>query len=197
MITTITHLLLGTVIIIIGFFIFVIENPIYIILFLILIFILSGIILLIFNIEFIGFLFIMIYVGAIAVLFLFVVMMICTKKVKEQSKKPVFYYAYFFLIHSIIVLIYKILNSTFYNELHPYSINYNPVLKALKFFDFCTNTELIGQSLFNYYNVPFLIAGFILLVALIGAIALTLNFQKEPINKDKNLTRAREIKYFI
>jgi NADH-quinone oxidoreductase subunit J len=197
MVTTFIHLFLSTVLLIAAFFIFVLENPIHIILLLVLIFIVSGSILLMFNIEFVGFLFIMIYVGAIAVLFLFVIMMICTKRVREKIKSVAFYNAFFVLIHTLVIVAYKIFNAALHNERNPLAIDYNPVAKSLKYFDFATSTEILGQALFNYYNVSFLIAGLILLVALIGSIALTLNFQKERVNKDKNLTRSKEIKYFI
>lgn len=58
---------------------FLVSNPIQSLLFLIIVFILSSIVLLVFGVEFLACLIIMIYVGAIAVLFLFVVMMLNIK----------------------------------------------------------------------------------------------------------------------
>jgi NADH:ubiquinone oxidoreductase subunit 6 (subunit J) len=41
------------------------------------------------------------------------------------------------------------------------------------------NIEILGQSLFSLFLVPFLLAGLILLVAMLGAINLTLNFSSQ------------------
>jgi NADH-quinone oxidoreductase subunit J len=49
--------------------------------------------------------------------------------------------------------------------------------------DNLSNIDVIGQSLYNYYLSVFLIAGFILLVAMIGAICLTLNFSSSRKNE--------------
>jgi NADH:ubiquinone oxidoreductase subunit 6 (subunit J) len=49
--------------------------------------------------------------------------------------------------------------------------------------DFITNIETLGQILYTYYSIFFLMAGIILLIALIGAVALT----KKEIRKKKLL----------
>jgi NADH-quinone oxidoreductase subunit J len=195
MLTTTLHLTLTLTVLYSTFLIFLLENPVHVVLLLVLIFSTSGFTLLMFNVEFIGLVFIMIYVGAIAVLFLFVIMMICTKKIAEKKKSFFFYLIFFFLIHSLIYTTFKLINDAFLNDLHPYifEIEYKNYFIG---FDFFNSTEVLGLALFNYYHVAVLIAGLILLIALIGAIALTINFKKEKFNKDKNLTKGFEIKYF-
>lgn len=47
------------------------------------------------------------------------------------------------------------------------------------------NISMLGQSLFNYYSMSFLLAGLVLLIALIGAVCLTLHFNT---NKKSQIT---------
>jgi NADH-quinone oxidoreductase subunit J len=57
--------------------------------------------------------------------------------------------------------------------------------------DNLSNIDVIGQSLYNYYLSVFLIAGFILLVAMIGAICLTLKFSSIRKNELSNRQLSR------
>ena len=68
------------------------HNPIYSVLYLVLLFVESSLVLLFFKVEFFAFLIILIYVGAIAVLFLFIVMML---KIKNQSLSYFFSFLFF------------------------------------------------------------------------------------------------------
>ena len=172
---TLTLLLLYT-----GAYIFIVSNPVYSVLFLILSFCNAAMILILFKIEFLGLVFLMIYVGAVAVLFLFVIMMINTKTIKSTTlnfNKIFFINRSFFNINSKDLLITE--NNNLLNQI-----------------DFLSNTEILGQCLYNNYNIGVLIAGFILLIALIGSICLTLDFKKEvkPQNKDnRQLSRNFEL----
>jgi NADH:ubiquinone oxidoreductase subunit 6 (subunit J) len=65
------------------------RNPIYSLLNLIFVFILTSIFFLSKNIEFLGFLLIVVYVGALAVLFLFVIMMLNLKHVSQEFNKNI------------------------------------------------------------------------------------------------------------
>ena len=47
------------------------------------------------------------------------------------------------------------------------------------YLDNLSSIDVLGQSLYNYYLVCFLLAGLILLVAMLGAIVLTLNFSSQ------------------
>jgi len=112
-------------------------------------------------------LFIIIYVGAIAVLFLFVVMMLDLKQRPLVSRGRFLFSCLLFLGLLIFLLIY--------------TSNFLAIFKGevtsmgLKGFtvDSFNNTEVLGQCLFNYYSSCFLIAGLILLLALISAVSLT------------------------
>ena len=73
-------------------------NPVYAVLFLIFVFFNASLFLIYLKIDFLGLIFLMIYVGAVAVLFLFVVMMLNIKKLQKDNTT-------YFTIGSIIALI--------------------------------------------------------------------------------------------
>jgi NADH-quinone oxidoreductase subunit J len=186
------------------FFIFILRNPIYSLLNLIVLFLLSGFVLLSFELEFLGFAFVMVYVGAITVLFLFVLMMICTKKEIEKKHSFFFYLNFVFFINFLNYLMDGLIKSCFYyeqkttffdisNKIAVFDLLYKPLIK----FDHAYNLEKIGQILFNYYGIPVLTAGIILLVALIGCIALTLDFKKDITSRDEILPRTNNINKFF
>lgn len=149
------------------------RNPVHSVLFLILAFCNSAGLLLLLEIEFLAMIFIVVYVGAIAVLFLFVVMML-NIKISEVQDEIYQYLPVGGLIGFIFLSeIFLILESDFVPLLSQnlLSTDYNI---------WVTNTESIsniatlGQVLYTTFAVFFLIAGLILLVAMIGAIVLTM-----------------------
>ena len=140
------------------------------VLFLILTFFNAAALLFLFNVEFLGLIFLIIYVGAIAVLFLFVIMMLNVKT--NLSIK-------FFNLPLIIITCAFVLIQTFYlikDTFTPVEIVFQTT-KIEFFLDKLNSIDVLGQGLYNYYIICFLIAGLILLVAMIGAIALTLNYK--------------------
>jgi len=128
-------------------------------------------------VEFFAFIFLIVYVGAIAVLFLFIVMTLDIKIVNVSQKIQDF-----FSYKSILVLLillnlliflhedYKYLGYTFVENtfLHEY-IDYSKYLKPEN------HLEIIGKALYTEYIIPFLYCGFILFIAMVGAIVLTLD----------------------
>ena len=166
------HALLLTTLVLNNFFVYFSMNPVHSVLFLILAFVNASFILILFQIEFLALLFIIVYVGAIAVLFLFIVMMLNIKKVRINSS---FFNRSLFL--SVLVSLFFFLQ--FYkffnffrddNDISKY--NYNMVST-----DHFGDILLFGQSLYNYNLVIVLLSGLLLLVAMIGAIVLTLDFR--------------------
>lgn len=146
------------------------DNSVHSVLYLVLCFFTGASILLSFNIEFLGLAFIIIYVGAIAVLFLFVVMMLNVKKnsaaiTLNDFLVPGELFFFFFLLteKTLLPLDYELTNFfAFFDDLH--------------------NIILLGQLLFNYFLLYILFAGFILLVAIIGPVTLTFDFDKKEEN---------------
>lgn len=150
------------------------ENPVESVLFLVLTFITSGIILMTFLSEFFGILVIIIYVGAIAVLFLFVIMMLNIKSTTfEFSISPSFQnkISKFCLFSSVLYFI-----SIYFTSKTNTIFSQGSFIKSSFLLDYFDNMKSLGQVLYNYYLECFLIAGLLLLVALIGSIVLTLNY---------------------
>lgn len=151
------------------------SNPIESVLFLVLTFIISGVLLMALLSEFFGITVIIIYVGAIAVLFLFVIMMLNIKdyNIGYQSTLIQSKIAKFCLVSSLLYLFSIFFYYKTGDVFSTVQINENPYL-----IDKLYNVEVLGQVLYNYYIECFLIAGLLLLVALIGAIVLTLTYNK-------------------
>ena len=139
------------------------RNPVHSVLFLILAFFNSGALFVILGAEFLAMMLVIVYVGAVAVLFLFVVMMlnINFSKIKEGFQK-------YFPIGSLIgfILFIEIILMVFSGDL---LVNKNNELN-----DNIPNTHMIGSLLYTEYIYVFQLSGLILLVAMVGAIVLTL-----------------------
>lgn len=152
-------------------FIYFSINPIHSILLLILLFFESSIILSLFNLEFISVLFILIYVGAIAILFLFVIMML---QLKLNDLESLLFLPIIFSFNFLCFL-------NFFN-------NYQLFYIFFDFFNLNTFEEsfieifILAQVLYNHSLICFLLAGLILLLALIGSIILSLEFYKMKFN---------------
>jgi NADH-quinone oxidoreductase subunit J len=158
-----------------GLFVSSAINPVESVLFLILTFCNAAAILFIFNAEFLGLIFVIIYVGAIAVLFLFVIMMLNVKIQDQHSLSlSIFKNSYtirFFSFYLVFILTFLV----FKNIFSDYK-NVSDVTTNILNFDSLNNIDVLGQFLYNYFLVSFLLAGLILLIALVGAIVLTLKF---------------------
>ena len=140
-----------------------VRNPVHAALFLVLAFFTSGAIWLLLEAEFLGIALILVYVGAVMVLFLFVVMMldinIATMRAGFARYLPLGLLVGVIMAAEMIV----VLNEPAFNLQKPQSkpADYN-------------NTQELGELLFTEYVYPFEIAGVILLVAIIAAISLTM-----------------------
>ena len=145
------------------------KNPVHSVLFLILAFLNAAGIFVILHAEFLAMILIIVYVGAVAVLFLFVVMMLDIKTTIEKSNilqyMPIgLFIGFVFIAELVIVLINTKL------ELSNMQILSNPLNKFAEL----SNTKAIGSVLYTDYILHFQLAGLILLVAMIGSIVLTL-----------------------
>jgi NADH-quinone oxidoreductase subunit J len=153
----------------------VVQNSVYSVLFLVCSFISAASLLFILECEFLALLFVIIYVGAIAVLFLFVVMMLDIKTV-NLTKNTTKYFPFGSFIS--VVFLFEILTVIFKNfKANPYQniflVNfYHDWYENL---DALTEIEALGQILYTHYVLQFLIAGFILFLATVGSIVLTIS----------------------
>ena len=143
------------------------KQPINSVLFLILSFINASGLFLLAGAEFLALIIVIVYVGAVAVLFLFVIMMLDFNpdNIKEETKKylPIGLMVGGVLFFEIILMMYS-------PEL--FSKDFQIIGRIVE--TDLTNTEILGNLIYTEYFLQFQMAGFILLVAMIGAIVLTL-----------------------
>jgi len=157
------------------------KNTIYSVFFLILVFVSVSILFIMIGAEFLGMIMLIVYVGAVAVLFLFVVMMlnIVEQVTRRSSRKGFINYISVGSIVGVIIfleLLVVIGGWKYKGTFIPLSdININVDL---------SNTHILGNILYTDYIHLFQIAGMILLVAMIGAITLT--FSKRENIKRQN-----------
>ncbi len=165
------------------------RNPIHSVLFLILAFLNSSGLFLIAGAEFLALLLAIVYVGAVAVLFLFVVMMLNINfaRLREGMAKSIPIGASVGAI--LLVELILVLGAYGFRDAdHPVLIA-QPIAESGP-----TNTHALGSILYTEYVYLFQGAGMILLVAMIGAIVLTLR-QREGVKKQsvpEQIARRRE-----
>ena len=169
------------------------SNPVHSVLFLIFTFFNVSILFLLSNAEFLAMTLIIVYVGAVAVLFLFVVMMLNINEVliKEGFLK---YFPFGFILITIFLLeLFFVIKDITLKNTSSSKMNISELLNKGN-----TNTESIGMFLYTDFFIVFQISGFLLLVAMIGAIVLAknenLNIKSQKIIYQKSLDKKRVIK---
>jgi len=156
------------------------RNPVYSILFLILAFFNSAGLFLMLGAEFISMLMVIVYVGAVAVLFLFVVMMLDIDYTKLRSGFAKYLPVGILVSFVMLIELVMVLKLSFDSSAQKAVIS-APIPEG------ATNTQALGAILYTDYIYPFQIAGLVLLVAMIGAIVLTLR-TREGVKK-QNITK--------
>jgi NADH-quinone oxidoreductase subunit J len=146
---------------------------------LVLVFLFSAGLLFCLEVEFLSLSFIIVYVGAIAILFLFVVMMLDIKigdnSLSFLAYGPVGYFLVFLFLLEITLPLITFVGS--FDSIFNANVDYFYV-NWLKEIDYITNINAIGQLLYTYYFVYFLMSGLILYIAMIGALMLTLTLNR-------------------
>lgn len=165
------------------------RNPVHSVLWLILTFFTAAGLFVLIGAEFIAMLLVVVYVGAVAVLFLFVVMMLDVDFV-EMKQGSLRYWPFAGLVG--IAFVAEIALATFARQTGTQA-TFNASPGA------ATNAEAIGQVMYTEYVLLFQLAGLVLLVAMIGAIVLTLrertgvkrqNIAKQTARRRKDATEA-------
>jgi len=152
-----------------GFMVIASRNPVHSVLFLILAFFNAAGLFVLMGAEFLGMLLVIVYVGAVAVLFLFVVMMLDINFV-ELRQGFLQYLPVGGTIGLILLVELAMVLGGWVVTPAAKTVSADPI-PAL---DKVTNTHALGQVLYTKYIYLFQGAGLILLVAMIGAIVLTL-----------------------
>ena len=174
----ITFFIFSTLLIFTCFKVITSSNPVLSAVNLVFSFFLSAVLWLLLGAEFLSIILILVYVGAVMVLFLFVVMMLDI----NVAKKTAAYIKYLPLGIAVFIAFNVLIIYFFVNTFE--NIDYNAVKNIEIISD--SNTENLGYLLFTKYIIEFEIAGLILLLGIISAIVLT--YRKNPKNKYQNPT---------
>ncbi|MCX7338103.1 MAG: NADH-quinone oxidoreductase subunit J [Alphaproteobacteria bacterium] len=155
-----TALLLG------GSGVIFLRNPVYAVLCLIIVFFNTAGLFLLLGAEFLAMLLVIVYVGAVAILFLFIVMTLdiqneVAQKNTVKGRKGAFFCILLFA-SELLCIAYNWWESPDSIDLAAYEIPAN-----------ITNTEAIGDLLYTHYFLVFIVSGLTLLVAMVGSIVLT------------------------
>lgn len=170
-------LLFSSLSIIFSFFVIISRNPVHSILSLILVFFNAASLLIILGAEFLAMLFVIVYVGAVAVLFLFVIMMLNIKVTSLTASLyrylpisiifgSIFFFEFFMLFYTDLASVNV---SNLYLFANNFVNDWNSSLVST------SNILVLGRLLYTYYSYLFIVSGVILLVSMIGAISLTLH----------------------
>jgi NADH-quinone oxidoreductase subunit J len=174
----ITFFIFSTLLIFTCFKVITSTNPVLSAINLVFSFFLSAVLWLLLGAEFLSIILILVYVGAVMVLFLFVVMMLDINVAKKTASYIKYLPLGILIFIALNVLIIYFFINTFEN------IDYNAIKNIEIISD--SNTENLGYLLFTKYIIEFEIAGLILLLGIISAIVLT--YKKNPKNKFQNPT---------
>jgi NADH-quinone oxidoreductase subunit J len=160
-----------------GFMVVLSRNPVHSVLWLILAFIASAGLFVLQGAEFVAMLLVIVYVGAVAVLFLFVVMMLDVDFAQLRGELA----GYLPLAGLIGLVLLALLVIAFGGwEMSNQAVD----LRAAPVVFEAQNTNAIGTILYDRYILPFQVSGLILLVAMIGAITLTMRHRRDVKRQD-------------
>ena len=161
------------------------KNPVNSVLFLILAFLNSTFLFILIGAEFVGIILAIVYIGAVAILFLFVVMMLDIELIDIVfSVKRYIPLAVLFSLVIISEIVYLTVVKTVKGNLvlEPSSVN---------------NTESIGDVLYTKFFIDFQLSGIVLLLAMIGAIVLTHiykpSIKRQNISHQNSVTRLERV----
>ena len=174
MISSLFFYLFAAVTCLAGLMVVTARNPVHSVLFLILAFFNAAGLFILLQAEFLAMLLVVVYVGAVAVLFLFVVMMLDINFVELREG--------FHKYRTLGIVIGIVLLAELFTTFFQLTSDSGALLEATG----VHNTAQLGRVLYTEYVYLFQLAGLILLVAMIGAIALTL--RSRPGVKRQNIS---------
>jgi NADH-quinone oxidoreductase subunit J len=190
LIPTLCFYLFALMTVISGLMVITSKNSVHSVFFLILAFFNAAALFVLIGAEYIAMTLVIVYVGAVAVLFLFVVMMLDVNfaELRQGFQKylPMGLLTAGIVLFELLIVFYVSLNS-------PQSVAAarNPVSNEI------TNTHAIGAVMYTDYFLSFQMAGIVLLIAMIGAITLTLRkrpgVRRQNISEQVNRKRADSI----
>jgi NADH-quinone oxidoreductase subunit J len=181
--TVISFYLLAFVAVAAAFMVVAARNPVHSVMYLILTFFSAAGLFILMGAEFLALLLVMVYVGAVAVLFLFVVMMLDVDFV--ELKQGFLSYLPVGALVAIVLLLEMLMVGAAYFAGETKTV----VVRETGI----SNLEAFGRVLYTDYAGIFEAAGFVLLVAMIGAIVLTLR-EREGVRKQDAMAQMERTK---
>jgi NADH-quinone oxidoreductase subunit J len=160
------------------------RNPVHAALFLVLSFVTSAAIWLLMEAEFLAVALVLVYVGAVMVLFLFVVMMLDIKV--EEHRRGFTRYAWLGWITAAVVIVEIV------GVVTARTFGVDVTRGAVPLPASYSNTQELGSLLYTQYAYPFELAAVVLLVAIVAAIALTM--RKRRGLKHQDISRQVNVK---
>lgn len=157
-----------------GFLVVISRNPVHSVLWLILSFFSAAGLFVLLGAEFVAMLLAIVYVGAVAVLFLFVVMMLDVDFAELRGSLTQ-YAPVGFLIGLVLMIELGLVYASWGMADQAQALRQSPTPDL----DVAHNTQALGQLIYTDYIYLFQAAGLILLVAMIGAIVLTLRHRED------------------
>lgn len=171
-------------------------NPVHAVLLLILVFANIASILILLGAEYLALIYLVVYLGAILVLFLFVIMVLHIKLVETTTSE----FNYGFINSFIIILLVSQFTYIMYSTFQDASIG-NVIfnIELMNYLFSISNIQIIGLVLYNYYFISVIIVASILYIAMLGSIILTLESTKESRRqlRFEQVIRKTNIKYII
>jgi len=164
--------LFATVLVVSAFMVITARNPVHSVLFLVLSFFNGAALFILAGAEFLGFTLILVYVGAVMVLFLFVLMMLDINL--QRMREGILNYLPLGAAIAFVLVVEMAMALSTGSGGAPV-IGGDSALGGPE----AGNTTLLGRVLYSVYLLPFEVAALVLLVALIAAIALTLRHRPE------------------
>ncbi len=150
------------------------KNTVKSVLFLILAFVATACLWLLLEAEFLAITLILVYVGAVIVLFLFVVMMIDQEfEIKNISISK---YSLIILITSILMLV------LLFSFMNPYTYGADVIIPEIK--GDMSNVKMLGTLLYHKHLLEFELSGLLLLVGMVAAIAVSFRGKQDRLSQD-------------
>ena len=171
MLVQILFLIFGTLLVVSALGLITARNPVYSALFLVLCFFNSAVIWLLTGAEFLAIVLVLVYVGAVMVLFLFVVMMLDINL--AELRRGFTRFAWLGWITAIAVIA-EIVGVVWSHGLTGLDVGRSMVQESETY----SNTLALGQVIYTRYAYPFELAAMLLLVAIVAAIALTMRHRQ-------------------
>lgn len=161
-----------------------VRNPVHAALFLVLTFFTSAIIWMTLEAEFLAISLVLVYVGAVMVLFLFVVMMLDINIARMREG----FVRYLPIGVLVALIMLALMLNVVTSDIFSFETMVEPAAKAADY----SNTKALGSVLYTDYVFAFEIAAVILLVAIIAAISLTM--RKRPHTKYQNPSEQMKVR---